>query len=202
MTKNAHWLSLVTSGLMLSACASEPPAPEPAPEPTETPTASESEPVSIIREDVDVGQEALKLQPLEARISFDDGGYDLSETAIGELEAAIETRQFATGGAIVLRGHTDSVGNDRANLRASQLRAEAVRNWLIERGVAESRLTVIAMGEQDQARPNAKPDGTPDEMGRAFNRRVDLTVMVPAELAEQNPEDEEPTLVEQVSGEG
>ena len=62
-------------------------------------------------------------------------------------------------------------------------------------------VVVVAMGEQNPARPNAKPDGTPDEEGRAFNRRVDVSIAVPAELAGPNPDDEVLTFVEQVSDE-
>ncbi|WP_209349185.1 OmpA family protein [Pontixanthobacter sp. CEM42] len=195
----------ITLALALAACTSEPAEPEPEPLPTatigETPVPEESEGVSIIREDSDVAQEIIRLQPLETRISFDQGGSDLSGTAIAELEAVLETRQFKAGGAIVLSGHTDTKGTDAANMRAAQNRAEAVRDWLVAKNVPLSRITVIAIGEQNPARPNARPDGSPDEEGRAFNRRVDVVITVPAELAGPNPEDEAPTLVEQVSTE-
>ncbi|MXO82000.1 OmpA family protein [Altererythrobacter aestiaquae] len=191
--------------LAMAACTSERAEPEPEPSPTatlgEAPDPEQSEGVSIIREDSDVAQEVIKLQPLNARISFDEGGSDLSDTAIAELEAVLETRQFEAGGPIVLSGHTDSKGTDAANMRAARNRAEAVRDWLVERNVPQSRITVIAIGEQNPARPNAKPDGSPDEEGRAFNRRVDVAIAVPAELALPDPEDETPTLVEQVSAE-
>ena len=160
---------LLTLAIAISACSSEPPEPDPTPvaSSSEAPDSEESEGVSIIREDSDVAQGVIKLQPLEARISFDEGGSDLSEAAIAELEAVLATRQFEAGGAIVLRGHTDSKGPDAANLRAATNRAEAVRDWLLNKSVPEARITVVAMGEQNPARPNAKPDGTPDEEGRA-----------------------------------
>lgn len=201
----ARWIVGSAAALALAACNSQTPEPERTPEPSADPTEATdpdaSDAVSIIRDDIDVGQELTKIRPLDARISFDEGGYDLSDIAIAELEAVLETRQFDAGGTIILRGHTDSVGNDAANLRASKMRAEAVRDWLLEKGVPSARIAVIAMGEQAQARPNAKPDGTPDEEGRAFNRRVDVAIAVPAELAETLPEDEVPTLIEQVSAE-
>ena len=103
------------------------------------------------------------------------------ERHVADLEAIMETEQMAAGGAIVLRGHTDSVGDDEANLRVSERRAEMVRDWLLEQGVGEERITVIAIGEQRPIAPNAQLDGTPDEAGRAANRRVDVTIAVPDE---------------------
>ena len=204
MIQKATMISRVTFGaiatLALSACSqsAEQPTPEPEPTALETPDTDTTEPVSIIREDADIERGVDSLEPLHARISFDEGGSDLSEVALTELAAVLETRQFKAGGAIVLRGHTDSAGADAANLRSAQRRADAVRDWLIEKGVAETRITTVAIGEQNPGRPNAKPDGTPDEEGRAFNRRVDVGIAIPAELTAV---EDAPTLIEKVSAE-
>ena len=69
---------------------------------------------------------------------------------------------MAEGGEIILRGHSDSGGSDDGNLRASQARAEAVRDWLVDNGIDSERITVIAFGEQNPAAPNALPDGSPN----------------------------------------
>lgn len=87
-----------------------------------------------------------------------------------------------------------------ANLRASQRRAEVVRDWLVENGVAEDRIDVIAFGEQNPVSPNANPDGTPDEAGRAKNRRVDLTIAVPPGTPPAAAATDEGTLVEEITG--
>lgn len=189
------------TALALSACnSSAPEVTEPVPAPVETPPGSKSAPVSIIRADADVEIDPVTLQPLEQRISFDEGGSELSKAAIAELEQVMETAQMIAGGPIILRGHTDSEGRGAANLRASAKRAEAVKLWLLERSVAEDRITVIAMGEQNPAKPNALPDGSPNEEGRAFNRRVDLTI-AERELEDDTGKDEPQTLVERVAAE-
>ena len=64
-------------------------------------------------------------------------------------------------------------------MRASMARAEAVRDWLVENGADAERITTIAFGEQNPIEPNALPDGSPNEEGRAANRRVELTIDVP-----------------------
>lgn len=121
----------------------------------------------------------VQLAPLDARISFSDGGPELSESATAELASILRSQQIAKGGPIELRAHSDSVGSDEATLRISRQRGEAVRNYLVANGVDPERITIIAFGEQNPLQPNALPDGTPNEPGRAANRRVDLLVALP-----------------------
>lgn len=201
--KGLACIGALTGLLLASGCDSAPQDDEPAPGPiaSGTDTPAPDEPVSIIRPDAEVARQMPPLEPLAERIPFGDGGSVLGQPAIELLQAALDTREMAAGGQIVLRGHTDSDGNDEANLRASQRRAEAVRDWLVQNGVAEDRIRIIAMGEQNPARPNANPDGTPNEDGRAFNRRVDLVVSIPEELAAPPTTEASPTLVEQVTSE-
>lgn len=141
----------------------------------------EEETVSILRPDVEAEQELAPtlLEPLDVTIGFPEGGDELDEAAITALEGVIGSPQFDLDGPIHVRGHSDSGGSDEANIRASQARAEAVRDWLLENGVNEDRFTIIAFGEQNPAEPNAMDDGSPNEEGRAANRRVEVHVAVP-----------------------
>jgi len=70
---------------------------------------------------------------------------------------------------VEVNGHTDSKGADAYNMKLSQARAEAVRDYLVSKGVASSRLAAKGFGE---TKPIA--DNKTDE-GRAQNRRVELT---------------------------
>lgn len=150
-------------------------------------------PASIIRPEVMAEQAKPPLEPLEATIPFGEGGADLSDGAVRELGEVLASDQLAKGWPIVLRGHTDSVGHDEANLRVSRRRAEAVAEWLVENGVGEERIAIIALGEQRPVAPNALPDGRPNEEGRARNRRVTISI-APAspEVAEEAPAEQEP----------
>ena len=168
-------LLLIGAASLVAACGGR----ENDSEPEATPTSSPS-PVSIIRPDVEQPQQSAVLAQLQTRIGFPDGGSELSEAALAELATVRESPQVTEGGEIILRGHSDASGNGATNLRASQARAEAVRDWLVEMGVGEERIKVIAFGEQNPIEPNALPDGTPNEEGREANRRVDITVMVGA----------------------
>ncbi len=67
-----------------------------------------------------------------------------------------------------VEGYTDSVGSKAANQNLSRQRAMAVRDWLIEHGVARSRLMAKGYGEGRPLGDNST------EEGRSKNRRVEL----------------------------
>lgn len=71
---------------------------------------------------------------------------------------------------ISVEGHTDSQGNDAANQRLSQARAESVRAYLVQQGVKAERVTAVGKGESMPIASNDTPEG------RANNRRVEIVV--------------------------
>lgn len=171
----------------LSACEANPDErPNGAGEPAAAPSAAETpaEVVSILRPDIQ--QPILPpppVKPLRVTIGFPEGGTDLDAAAQAALKTVLESDQIALGGPISLGGHTDSDGSDTVNARASQRRAEAVRDWLLENGIADARIKIVAFGEQNPVKPNALPDGTPDEAGRSANRRVEIEVPALAQVS-------------------
>ncbi len=172
-------LLVATASLALAACADADPAPEPKADVEEAPSANTGEQASIIRPDIEIAR-TLELEPLTLTLGFGDSGTELTGEGVNALSELLESPQIAQfDGAITLRGHSDAGGNDALNLRMSQERADAVAQWLVDNGVAESRITTVAFGEQNPLEPNALPDGTPNEAGRAANRRVDIHVAVP-----------------------
>jgi outer membrane protein OmpA-like peptidoglycan-associated protein len=70
-----------------------------------------------------------------------------------------------------IEGHTDSRGNDAFNLRLSQRRAEAVRTFLIGRGIEEARMEPRGYGETVPIASNRT------DAGRAQNRRVEFIIV-------------------------
>lgn len=176
MYRPAIATSITAIALLLASCDGGPPEEEVTPAPM--PATTSSEPVSIIRPDIEEAAD-IALEPLEVTIGFPEGGSDLDEAALAALVELMESRQQREGVPIVLRGHSDAGGRDEVNLRVSQQRAEAVKDWLVENGVAEDRITLIAFGEQNPVAPNALPDGSPNEKGRARNRRVEVSLVVP-----------------------
>jgi len=70
-----------------------------------------------------------------------------------------------------IQGHTDSAGSNAVNQRLGEERAEAVRLFMNEHGVALNRMSTISYGEKDPVASNKT------RAGRAQNRRVVLVVM-------------------------
>ncbi|MBX7536475.1 OmpA family protein [Qipengyuania sp. GH1] len=179
----------LAGSLGLAGCKVEP---DPAPEPT----APTDAPRSIFQEEPTAEDSMLPsdtLPPLETVLPFADGTAELTEAVRAELATVLRSPQVASGGEIVLRGHSDSAGSDEENLERSRDLANAVKDFLVDGGIDEERIEVIAFGEQNPLEPNALPDGTANEEGRAANRRVDLIV----ETGESNAR--EKTLIETLS---
>lgn len=70
--------------------------------------------------------------------------------------------------AAVVQGHTDDTGSESHNDSLSQRRADAVRAFLVRRGVDPARLSAVGFGEGYPVASNAS------ESGRRQNRRVDV----------------------------
>lgn len=71
---------------------------------------------------------------------------------------------------VEIAGHTDSVGSDAYNTLLSQQRAEAVRSYLIEKGIPGDRMTATGYGESEPVASNET------EEGRNANRRVEFRI--------------------------
>ncbi len=84
------------------------------------------------------------------------------------LQTAADTLNQHPDLQIEVAGHTDDVGNADLNQGLSMRRAKTVRDYLIQFGVDESRLTFKGYGEAQPITDNATADG------RAVNRRVEL----------------------------
>ncbi|MCK4546206.1 MAG: OmpA family protein [Candidatus Eisenbacteria sp.] len=72
---------------------------------------------------------------------------------------------------VEIRGHTDSSGEDQFNVNLSQQRADAVRDYLISRGVSPDRMTAVGYGESEPVATNDTAEG------RVRNRRVEFLVL-------------------------
>jgi len=91
------------------------------------------------------------------------------EAAIVLKEAAAMLKQ-SKGAAVVIEGHTCSIGSEQYNQSLSERRAGSVKKFLVEQGIADTCLTTRGIGE---ARPVAD---NKTEDGRRRNRRVEFHV--------------------------
>jgi outer membrane protein OmpA-like peptidoglycan-associated protein len=75
---------------------------------------------------------------------------------------------------VELVGHTDVRGPSEYNVLLGERRAEAVRRYLVDRGVAAERIQARSRGEEDTYRPNARTN-----QDHALNRRVEIRFVTP-----------------------
>ena len=118
----------------------------------------------VLRQGDDVVLRVVGLNFPVGKATIEPGSYEL----LGRVEEAI--RKFPDA-SIVVEGHTDSYGGDSANFVLSQDRADAVRQFIVNRmGLDPERVSSIGYGE---TRPVATNDTAE---GRARNRRIDLVL--------------------------
>lgn len=147
-------------------------------------------------------QETLKAYPSETLGAIALGLEDLRlipgnrdgrlVTNLGELlryeqkghEVPKQSRRLLDGIARLLSGHvqtrieilshTDDEGDAGFNLRLSQRRAEALKSYLVERGVAPERISPLGRGEEDPLIETGRR--TPTRAERAKNRRTEIVI--------------------------
>ncbi len=78
---------------------------------------------------------------------------------------------------IELSSHTDSRGKDSYNQKLSQKRAESAKSWLLEKGIADSRIKAVGYGETQPVAANKNEDGSDNPDGRQMNRRTEFKII-------------------------
>jgi outer membrane protein OmpA-like peptidoglycan-associated protein len=84
------------------------------------------------------------------------------------LNIALQILRDNPSARVEVGGHTDDVGNANYNRRLSQQRADSVRDWLVEHGVARNRMQTRGYGSAQPVAPNDTDEG------RARNRRIEF----------------------------
>jgi outer membrane protein OmpA-like peptidoglycan-associated protein len=102
-------------------------------------------------------------------VNFETGKSTLTPESETILNGVAESLVANDSIRVQVTGHTDNTGSLALNRRLSRARAEAVRTYLISRGVAEARLTARGFGPDQPVASNKTAEG------RAQNRRVELT---------------------------
>jgi outer membrane protein OmpA-like peptidoglycan-associated protein len=115
----------------------------------------------------------LAVETVTVRFGFNMA--DLDDRAQSTLRQVVKQLQSKPTLVADLEGYTDSLGDSAYNVQLSQRRVEAVRRFLVEKGVELHRLNAIGLGA---ARPVADNQ---TKAGRDQNRRVDVRVFGPVE---------------------
>ena len=101
-------------------------------------------------------------------VRFDTAKWDIKPEGYGVLNEAVDILKANPSLKLKVQGHTDNRGAAGYNKNLSENRAKAVMNYMLDKGIANNRLTFVGYGFPTPASSNATAEC------RALNRRVEL----------------------------
>ena len=104
-------------------------------------------------------------------VNFASGSAALTRSSESTLQRAYNALVTNPDVVVEIAGYTDNVGSATMNENLSARRAQAVKTWLVRKGIPSNRLTTVGKGMRDPIAPNDTPDG------RAQNRRIEFHVI-------------------------
>jgi peptidoglycan-associated lipoprotein len=109
---------------------------------------------------------------ITAPIYFQFDRAEITDEGIRQLDQKVDAMQRNANVRVRIEGNADDSGSDEYNLALSQRRAAIVTRYLTDRGINESRLKVVAYGEERPACTTSR-----DEDCRAKNRRDEFIIL-------------------------
>lgn len=106
-------------------------------------------------------------------VSFESGSARMQSGSYVELDSVATVLLSNPNLRIEIGGHTDNAGTPADNQHLSTLRAEAVRNYLVAKGVPFQQMVARGYGSTVPRTPDTTPQG------RAANRRVEIRPIPP-----------------------
>ena len=104
-------------------------------------------------------------------LNFETGKYEIQSKYFKELENLILLLKEQNKINIEIAGHTDSIGNDKANQILSEKRAISVKAYLVKNLIDSKRITCMGYGEKQPVESNKT------EKGREKNRRIEIRIL-------------------------
>jgi len=112
---------------------------------------------------------------MPVHFGFDDASVRQQDQAALEQFAKV-AQQHYRGSTITIEGFADPAGSAAYNLQLSRERADAVRDYLVTKGIDGTLLRTVGYGKTRLVRPDAARDA----VGAELNRRVTFVVETPA----------------------
>jgi OmpA-OmpF porin, OOP family len=147
-----------------------PPAPAPAPVATPAPAPAAPAPAPV-------APPAPPAPPAATKVTYAaDAFFDFNKSVIkpegkAKLDDLVGKIKDINLEVIIAVGHTDSVGSDAYNQKLSIRRSEAVKAYLVSKGIEKNRVYTEGKGEKQPVADNKTAEG------RAKNRRVEIEVV-------------------------
>jgi outer membrane protein OmpA-like peptidoglycan-associated protein len=105
---------------------------------------------------------------LQEPIVFPSGSIALSVDNSTSIDNISKILDLCPTYSVLIKGHTDSDGQEASNLLLSQLRAESVMNWLVERGIDINKIKATGFGSVYPVASNETV------AGKRLNRRIEI----------------------------
>ena len=110
-------------------------------------------------------------------VFFDFDKYNLRPESFVELDRVVGFLNDYPNIEIEMSAHTDSKGADDYNMLLSDNRARSVREYIVSKGIAATRIISQGYGESKPVADNSNADGTDNPEGRQLNRRVEFKIL-------------------------
>ena len=104
-------------------------------------------------------------------VEFDSGSANIRAASSGLLNEVAQRIAALGNKTVEVVGHTDNAGNPNNNLILSKARAEAVKAYLIQRGIPAERILTNGLGDKQPVADNETPEG------RTRNRRIEFRIV-------------------------
>jgi OmpA-OmpF porin, OOP family len=104
-------------------------------------------------------------------VEFTTGKATLRPDSYARLDSMVEYMTHKKSARIEISGHTDNAGKKAVNKKLSQQRADAVRDYLISKGIEKDRIKAVGYGDEKPIAPNDTSEG------RQKNRRIEAIAM-------------------------
>ena len=102
-----------------------------------------------------------------AGVNFDTAKATIRPESFPRLDAVVEFMAHKKSARVEISGHTDNVGDAKANKTLSEKRAQACRNYIVSKGIDKKRLDARGFGDERPIAPNDTDEG------RQRNRRIE-----------------------------
>jgi outer membrane protein OmpA-like peptidoglycan-associated protein len=100
-------------------------------------------------------------------VTFDTGKATIHPESCGRRAEVVDFMANKKDARVEISGHTDNVGDPRANKTLSEKRAQACRNYIVTKGIDKKRLDAVGYGDERPIAPNDTDEG------RQRNRRIE-----------------------------
>jgi OOP family OmpA-OmpF porin len=107
-----------------------------------------------------------------SQVLFDFNESVIRPSSYGVIDRVLEQLRQDRDAYVVIDGNTDHVGSDEYNQKLSERRADAVKAYLNNKGISDSRIRNSGNGEREPVAPNSSVDG------RSKNRRAELLIRI------------------------